>query len=141
MASTAQNNEDFPKALEYYKELKTYINGLNRHNSLTFDIINVDAYINDMKIAAARERYEKGKTAMAAGKYKAAIDHFNAALRFKSGFMDAKQLVAECHYLWAERKLGNLKYYEASEQFNRQYAEQRIPRRPRSCSEHLSLDR
>ena len=117
LASVAQDNENFPKALSYYQELKTYTKGLSRHNVLTFDIIDIDRYIEDMAVAAATERYNRGTRALNQRNYKQAIDEFKAALRFKKGFRDANQLIARSHYEWAENLLVERKYKVAADRF------------------------
>ena len=117
LASVAQDNADFPKALAYYRELKSYTKGLSRHNVLTFDIIDIDRYIEDMAVAAATERYNRGVNALNSRNYRKAIDEFKAALRFKKGFRDAARLIARSQYEWAESLLAGRKYKEAADRF------------------------
>ena len=116
-ATTAQGNADFPKALEYYTELKAFTKGLKKHDLLTFEIIDIDAYINDMANAAAKERYDKGMKSMESAKYKFAIKHFRSALNFNKEYADTKQKIAECYYLWGERDLSEKQYQNAVERF------------------------
>jgi tetratricopeptide (TPR) repeat protein len=117
LATVAQNNADFPKALSYYRQLKSYTGGLSRHGVLTFAIIDIDTYIEDMAIAAATERYKKGKRNLENGKYAEAIKHFEAALGFKKDFADAADLIAKSHYLWGESLLADNKYHAAAQRF------------------------
>ena len=117
LAFTAQNNADFPKALALYKQLKGYTGGLSRHGVLDFTIIDIDQYIEDMAVAAATERYNKGRRALRERKFDAAIKHFKAALGFKKGFKDAAQLIARSHYGWAESLLVSRRYTDAANRF------------------------
>lgn len=117
LAVTAQNNADFPKALTMYKQLKAYTSGLSRHGVLDFTIIDIDRYIEDMAVAAATERYNKGRRALRDRKFESAINHFKAALKFKKGFKDAAQLIARSHYGWAEAQLASRRYKDAANRF------------------------
>jgi tetratricopeptide (TPR) repeat protein len=113
----ARKEADFPRAREIYMEVKAYTKHLQRHDSLFFDIDDIDSHIEKMSIAAATERYESGKTAMANGKLEAAITDFKKALEFKPGFKDAAELIAECHYGVAEGRLEKSKYRQAAQHF------------------------
>ena len=117
LAVVAQNNADFPKALALYKQLKAYTGGLSRHGVLNFTIIDIDRYIEDMAVAAATERYNQGRDALRARNFESAINHFNAALRFKNGFKDSAQLISRSHYEWAESLLSSRRYQDAANRF------------------------
>ena len=117
LATTAQENADFPKALEYYTELKAFTKGLRKHDLLTFEIIDIEAYINDMSNAAAKERYEKGVKELTDAKYESAIKSFRSALNFNKEYSEAKNKIGESYYLWGEQELTEKKYRSASERF------------------------
>jgi|GEM_PF-6455985 len=117
LARTAQNNEDFPLALSYYTELKAFTKGLKRHDLLTFEIIDIKAYIEDMSVAVAQERYQDGLMEMENGNYEEAIKNFNRARAFKENFSDSAEKIAECYYQWGERELTTGEYDKAVAQF------------------------
>jgi tetratricopeptide (TPR) repeat protein len=144
VSQVGQDNGDFPLALSNYRLLKTYIGGVKRHGALTFDVIDVDAFIENMAIAAATERYNKGKTAMAARKFQAAVGHFEAALRFKPGFRDSRAMLGKTFYSWAETLIQENQYALAAEKFLKADAQgdngYRDARR-RAAAVHLAVGR
>ena len=118
LAQTSQKNENYPKAVDYYKRLKTYTDTLSRYDALNFSIINVDLYISDMSRAAAKERYDAGKNKQKQKSYADSIKEFEKALSFVPNYEDSKAQIAESYYLWAEEVLET-DLYKAGQLFEK----------------------
>ncbi|MFZ5477059.1 MAG: CsgG/HfaB family protein [Myxococcota bacterium] len=117
LAQRAEEGQNFPKALTEYREIDVLLDDLREYDALTFDVIHVEAKIEEMENSSAEQQYQKAEKQLAERAFENAIHFYKAAQEFKRGYKDTKEKIALAYYAWAEDDLKGNRYRVAAEHF------------------------